>query len=125
MFLIPIAMTDTPLGFSILYKGDDENGNPTYYSYNEYMALPGNMAHYTPSGTHALLSENITSTYLRDDVLSMLQGTPFVFKDGKDIDSWQDVDQSLYVWCITTDRRMPFNYYEFEKVSPLYQGVVA
>ena len=121
MFLIPTLMTDTPLEFSILHKGFNENGDSLgYYTYNEYMALPNKRALYTPSGTHALLDENITSSRLERDVENAISGSPFVFKDGKDIENWQDVDQTYYIWCITTDPRMSFNYDEFIKVSPLY-----
>jgi len=123
IFLLPIAMTDTPLEFSILHKGFDEQGvDLGYYTYNEYMALDGNKAFYTPSNTHALLSENITSLYLKEEIEASLVGTPFVFKDGKDVASWTDLDQTFYIWCITTDPRMSFNYDEFIKVSPLYTG---
>lgn len=121
MFLIPTSMTDTPLGFSILHKGFDEAGASLgFYTYNEFMALPGNQAYYTPSNTHALLSENITSIFIKEDVNAMLTGTPFVFVDGSQTDKWLDSDQTSYIWCVTTDKRMPYNYDELIKVSPLY-----
>ena len=132
MFIIPQLMLDTPIGFSILHKGygtDEVTGEPIdlgYYSYNEYMALAGNKAFYVNSldadgnPTHALLSENITSSYLREDILAEIAGTPFTFHDGKDMANWEDVDQTFYIWCITTDKRMPFCFDEFKKVSPLF-----
>ena len=141
MFIIPQLMLDTPLGFSILHKGygtDEVTGEPIdlgYYSYNEYMALAGNKAFYVNSTvvtgvdeegnditepTHALLSENITSSYIRDDINAQLVGSPFTLHDGKDMSEWQDLDQTYYIWCITTDKRMPFCFDEFKKVSPLF-----
>ena len=113
-------MTDTPLGFSILHKGYDGETDLGYYTYNEYMALPGNQAFYTPSGTHALLSENITSTYLKEDINAIIAGTPYEFVDGKDMNRWEDIAQEFYIWCVTTDKRMKFCFDEFKKVSTLY-----
>lgn len=125
-FIIPTAMTDTPIAFSMFHKGFDELDNDLgYYSYNEYMALPGNKAFYTPSGTHAMIGHNITSTKFRTDFEAMLFGSPFVIYDGEDVDNWEDLDQSMYIWIVSTEPNIPtYNFDAFKAVSPLFKEVV-
>ena len=118
-FLLPIALTDTPMAFSMFNKGDD-----TYYTYNEYMALDGNKPFYTPSETHAIFGYNITSTKLRGDLEALLASSPFVVYDGDDINNWEDVDQSNYLWVVSTEPSVPqYNYEAFKAVSPLFNVV--
>ena len=115
-FLLPIALTDTPIEFSMFNKGDD-----TYYSYNEYMALDGKKAFYTPSETHAIFGFNVTSTKIRTDLTALFAGTPFVIYDGDDIANWEDADQTFYFWILSTEPLVPqYNYDAFTKVSPLF-----
>ena len=128
-FILPMAMIDSPLEFGVFHKGYDENNNSLgFCSYREaYIEGKGNVISpqpfYTPSGTHFYFSENITSSFLKDDAEGDLTGTPFIWVDGKEMDKWEDADQTLYIWCITTDKRMPFCFDEFKKVSPLFVGV--
>ena len=125
-FLIPLALLDTPIAFTRFHKGVDELGDSLgHYTYNEYTALGGNKAFYTPNGTHAILSINITSTKLRQQLEALLSTTPFVIYDGDDIANWEDVDQSLYLWILSTEpSATTYNYKTFIQTSPLFVGVV-
>lgn len=116
IFLLPLAITDIPMSFSMFNKGDG-----TFYTYNEYMALGGNETIYTPSGTHALFGFNVTSTKIRSDLEALMAGTPFVIHDGDEMVNWTDVDQSNYLWILSTEPLVPdYNYDAFVKVSPLF-----
>ena len=126
-FILPLALTDTPMAFSMFDKGVDELGNSLgYYTYNEYMALPNNKPKYTPSETHAIFGFNITSTKVRADMEALLATTPFVVYDGDDIANWEDADQSNYLWIISTEPMVTdYNWDAFVSVSPLFNVVVA
>jgi len=115
-FIIPLALTDYPMAFSMFDKGDG-----TFYTYNEYMALDGNKAKYTPSNTHAIFGFNITSTKVRADMEALLSATPFVIYDGEDISHWNDLDQNNYLWIISTEPLVStYNGDAFVSVSPLF-----
>lgn len=120
--LIPIALENTPLAFSIFHKGFDENNNDLgNYTYVEHASLPGNKAFYTPSGSHAILGTNITSIHFKRDVEALLVGTPFVVVDSTEVEKWEDVDQANYIWTVTTEPLAPaYNYEAFMKVNPLF-----
>lgn len=123
-FLIPIGLTDYPVPFQGFHKGVDENGTDLgFYSYNELMAFDGNKAFYTPSNTHAIMSMNVTS------IFDLATKFPFyiqsispntIIKEGVDVATWSDVDQSNYLWILSTEPHVAYTYDEFVKVSPLF-----
>ena len=123
-WLIPVYLADTPIPFSQFTKYD-ENGNPIgYYSYNEWMSLDGHKPFYTPSGTHAILGIGTTSikalaTQFPSYLSSVSNDTVWV--EGVEVDKWQDVDQTHYLWTLTTDPTVPYNYDAFTKASPLFK----
>ena len=118
-FILPIGLTDTPIPFDKFIKED----GVSYYSYNEYMALPNKQAHYTPSNTHAIISINVTSIFnlatLFPQYLSAVSPTTVIY-EGINIDNWADTVQDDYLWIISHDKTLAYGYEEFKKVSPLY-----
>ena len=126
MFYLPMAMIDMPLPFTVFHKGYDElNNDLGYYTYNELYVggLKGHKAFYTPSGSHFIFSENITSSFIKDDVTTALAGSPFVWVDAQEVSKWQDADQTNYIWCVTTDKRMSYNDTKFRQESALFSIV--
>ena len=123
-WLIPVYLTDVPIPFSQFAKYD-ENSNPIgYYSYNEWMSLDGHKPFYTPSGTHAILGIGTTSIKaLATQFPAYLSAVSAdtVWVEGVDVDKWQDADQTHYLWTLTTDPTVPYNYDAFTKVSPLFK----
>lgn len=120
MFYLPMAMIDTPLPFTIFHKGYDELGNDLGFNTYREKYVNGIDDFYTPSVTHFIFTENITSSFIKDDVNAALAGSPFVWVDSRQMDKWQDADQTMYIWCATTDKRMPYNDTEFRIASPLF-----
>lgn len=126
-WLIPVYFTDTPIPFHQFIKYDG-NGNPVgYYSYNEWSFLDGHKPFFTPSCTHAILGVETTST---KEFIEQLPGylaavsSDTVWVDGAEMGRWQDVDQTNYLWTLTTDMTVPYNYNEFVKVNPLFEEPV-
>lgn len=123
-WLIPVYLTDAPIPFSQFEK-HDENGNPVgYYSYFEWMTLDGHKPFYTPSATHAILGMGATSiktlaTQFPAYLSSVSKDTLWV--EGVEMDKWQDTDQAHYLWTLTTDPTVPYNYDAFTKSSPLFK----
>jgi len=119
IFLIPTSIADIPIPFEQFAIPDTEG---LHYSYNQYMALPGNKAFYTPSGSHALLETNITSIF--DLAAKFPQYLAYVaphivIKEGVDVAAWTDEYQVNYLWILPTDRQLVYCYNEFQKVSLL------
>lgn len=115
-FLIPIALKGVPIEFEAFKKEDG-----TFHTYDTYMQLPNNEAFSTPSGTHALLGMNITSTKIRMKLEAQLSafntayGTNYEMLDGEDIDRWADADQSNYIWIVSTDpKAVGYNWEAFK-----------
>lgn len=123
-FLIPIGLTDYPIPFQVFHKGVDEDGKDLgFYSYNELMSLNGNKAFYTPSTTHAIISFNVTSIFDLATKFPQYVGyisPTTVIKEGVDTTAWVDLDQINYLWILSTEPNVAYNYDEFIKVSPLY-----
>ena len=124
MFIIPNNLTDFPIPFGVFHKGYDElNNDLGFYTYNEYMALPGNKAFYTPSDTHAMMSFNVTSifdlaTRFPQYIASISPLT--IIKEGVDVAAWTDPLQDNYLWILATEPNLEYNYDKFVRVSPLY-----
>ena len=118
MFLIPTGLSDTPIPFEVFKKEDG-----SYYTYNEYMALDGNQAFYTPSNTHAMLSMNATSIFdlasKFPQYLAMVSPST-VIKEGVDTTAWLDSVQDNYLWIVPTEPGLPYNFEEFAKATPLF-----
>jgi len=135
IFLLPISITDLPLPFDQFEipetepeiepfdQGEILETEPKeYYSYNEYMALPGNKAFYTSTGSHALFETNVTSVFALPQKLSQFlaaEAANIVLKEGIDMEAWTDEVQTDYLWIVPTAPGLAYNYEEFCKVSLL------
>ena len=117
-FIQPIELTDMPIPFE---KFINEDG--AFYSYNEYMALPGNQAHYTPFNIHAIISLNVTSIFdlatLFPQYLAAVSPATVIY-EGINVDNWADLVTDDYFWIIPQDKTLAYGYDEFTKMSPLY-----
>jgi len=112
VFLIPISIVDIPIPFEQFKIPETE----AYYSYNQYMELPGNKAFYTDSGSHALLSMNVTSIFdfAKKFPKYLSQVAPYiVIKEGVDIAAWTDTSQENYIWILSTEPKINYNYNKF------------
>ena len=128
LFIIPNSLTTFPIPFTQFCKGIDEQGNQLgFYSYDELMTQPGRKAFTTPSGTHKLLSINITSIFdlatKFPAYISQISPTTIIV-EGVDIAKWEDVVQDDYLWIVPTEPNLEYNFDNFKKVSPLYIGAV-
>jgi hypothetical protein len=120
IFLLPISITDLPLPFDQFEIPETEPKE--YYSYNEYMVLPGNKAFYTSSGSHAIFETNVTSVFALPQKLSQFladEAANIVLKEGIDMEAWTDEVQTDYLWIIPTEPNLAYNYDEFCKVTLL------
>jgi len=120
IFLLPISITDLSIPFDQFEIPETESKE--YYSYNQYMELPGNKAFYTPSGSHALLETNITSIFdLAEKFPQYLAyvAPHIVIKEGVDTTAWADENQANYLWILPTDRQLAYCYNKFQEVSLL------
>ncbi len=124
IFLIPLSITDIPIPFE-QFRISTQEETPqemSFYSYNQYMELQGNQAFFTPSGSHALLSTNVTS------IFDLAQRFPqylayvaphIIIKEGVDMAAWVDENQANYLWIITTEPNLEYNFDKFMEASIL------
>ena len=123
MFIIPNRLSVYPIPFQQFAKPVDEQGISTgFYSYDEYMTLPGKKEFSTSSGTHKLLTLNITSVLdlatKFPQYISQIDPTIEIV-EGVSTNRWEDVDQSNILWILPTEPNIGYNYNNFIKVSPL------
>jgi len=121
VFIIPIALKDTPINFAKFAKYDEEGVEIGKHSYVEWCNADHHEYTETPSGTHVLLGANITSTKVRKKFEDELEGTPFTVHDGEDVEQWTDENQDYHLWIVPTEPKLAYGYNVFVKVSPLFK----